>query len=138
MLNVTNSLPLYFGLLWGIFGTLYILRWVIKSTKRDPILWRIGWIMGAVLNVVATTDQLVKGKVISLEWWSITDWLSIPWIIITVIMIYAGGYQKAMRPDFDQGKRKIIILCSYVLVITFIFLGLLFAGFYIHDNFFRK
>lgn len=138
MLNLTNSLPLYLGVLWGTFGTLYILRWVIRSTKRDPILWRIGWIMGAILNAVATIDQLVTCKVIYLEWWSITDWLSTPWIIITVIMIYVGGYQKAMRPDFDQEKRRKFILCSYILVITFIFLGLLFTGFYIHDNFFKK
>jgi hypothetical protein len=137
MLTVINFLPLYFWVPWGTFGTFYILRWVIRATKEDPVMWRVGWIMGAVLNIIAMTDNLIQDKVVYFEWWTIVDQLSIPLALLMVTLLYIGGYQKAMHPGYDLEKRRTFILCSYILVVTFVFLGLFLGGLYIYDNFFK-
>lgn len=137
MLTLVNSLPWCFWVALGMIGAIYIPMWVIKSTKQDPIIFRIGsFLLGLVLGVCLIIDNLIEGKVISLTWWAMMPPRTII-IGILLTLVYIGGYQKAMHPGYDPEKRRTFILCSYILVATFVFLGLFFGGFHIYDNFFK-
>ena len=141
-MTLATSLPWYFWVLWGVIGVFLILRWVIKSTKNDPIIWRSGWVLGSVILIIVIIDNLgalplIGGTSSYSEYLLIMDRLSIPLVMLMVSLIFVGGYQKSLRPDFDPEKRRMAIICMYGLVVTVICLGLVFGGFYIYDNFFR-
>lgn len=140
ILHLTNSLPWFVWVLWGSIGGFYISRWVIKSTKNDPVLWRIGWgLSGTVLAFIVVVDNVIKGTGIQVEYWSkVMDRAVIPLVVLTVSLLFIGGYQKSRRPGFNPEKRRTAALCMYGIVITSICMGLIFAGFYIHDNFFGR
>lgn len=137
ILHLANALPWFVWVLWGGIGGFYISRWVIKSTKNDPILWRIGWgLIGTVLGFIMVVDNVIKGTGIQVEYWSIVvDRAAIPLVALTVSLIFIGGYQKSRQPGFDPEKRRTATLCMYGIVITFICMGLIFAGFRIYDDF---
>lgn len=138
ILHLLNSLPWFAWLLCGVIGPFYIVIWVIRSTKNDPALWRIGWVIGAVLGVIAATDNLIKstGIEVDLDYWPVVmDRAAMPLVVLMASLIFIGGYQKCRQPGFDPEKRRIATLCMYGIVITFICMGLIFAGFYIYDNF---
>ena len=137
MLTLVNSLPWYFWVAWGMIGAIYIPMWVIKSTKQDPIIFRIGsFLFGLVLGVCMIIDNLIEGRVISLTWWEMMPPRTII-IGILLILVYIGGYKKIMHPGYDSEKRRTFILGSYILIAAFVFLGLFFGGFYIYDNLFK-
>jgi hypothetical protein len=138
MLTLANSLPWYLWALWGTLGAVYIISWVIKSTKNDPVMWRIGWLLlGIVIGGIVTIDNLIKGQIIYLNWWPMVMGRALPLVILSVALTYIGGYQKIMRPGYDPEKRRTALMCSYALGGIFIVLGLFFGGFYIYDNFFK-
>lgn len=138
MLHLANSAPWYFWVLWGIVGTGYISRMVIKSTSNNPMMLRVSGMLWVIVSAIVAIDNLIKGKVFYLEYWtSVMDSLSMPLLAVTLILTYIGGYKKSIRPDFDPEKRRTFLQCSYALVATLIFFGLFFAGFYIYDNFFK-
>lgn len=136
MLSLANSLPWYLWTLWGVICVVYIVSWVIKSTKNDPVLWRIGWLLlGVVMGGVVIVDNLIEGQIIYLNWWSIVMAKLLPLVILLIVLTYIGGYQKIMRPGYNPEKRRTALMYSYALVIFLIILGLFFGGFYIYDNF---
>ena len=138
MLTLSNSLPWYFWVLWGILGAVYIINWVIKSTKNDPVMWRVGWLLlSVVICGIVTIDNLIKGQIIYLNWWPMVMGRALLLVILPVALTYIGGYQKIMRPGYDPEKRRTALMYSYALGGIFILLGLFFGGFYIYDNFFK-
>lgn len=124
--------------LGGVIGPLYMVMWVIKATKNDPVLGRIGWLLAAIGAVIPPTDIiLIKDMGIHIEYWQvIMDQVAIPMLVLMLSLIFIGGYQKVRQPGFDPEKRRGVVSCMYVVVITVICIGLLFAGFYIYDIFF--
>lgn len=134
MLHLAKSAPWYFRVLWGIFGMVYMSRLVIKSTSNDPMILRISGVLWAILLGIVAIDNLVIGKVIYIECWSVViGWTSTVLLILTLVLTYIGGYQKSIRPDFDPKKRRAFVQSSCALLAAFIFFGLLFLGFYIYD-----
>lgn len=138
MLTLVNSLPWFFFVVWGVLGIPYIIWWVIKSTNNDPLLLRVGWALMSINVLIVVIDNLFIGTGTYVEYMPILDWISIPLVILTCALIFIGGYQKTMRPNFDPEKRRTVVLCMYGLVITAICFGLFFGGFYVYDNFFGK
>ena len=128
-------MPWFFWIFWGLFGIPYILRWVIKSTKGDPILWRIGWALSTVLLIIVIIDNVIRGTGALAQFSSLVGRISMPMVVLTCSLIFIGGYQKATRPDFDPEKRRTAMLCMYGLVATFIFLVLFFGSFKIYHVF---
>lgn len=125
-------MPWFFWVVWGLFGIPYILRWVIKFSKNDPMLWRIGWALSTVLLIIVIIDNVIKGTGALASYSAILGQISIPLVVLTVLLIFMGGYQKATRPDFDPEKRRTVKLYMYGLVATLILLGLFFGGFEIY------
>jgi hypothetical protein len=127
-----NSLPWFLWVVWGVVGIFYIPRWVIKSTKNDPILLRVGGMLMVVPCAMVIIDNLIRGNVIHLQYWSIMmDRTAMPLVALTLSLLFIGGYQKAKRPDFDPARRRIVVLSMYALVIIIVFEGVLFGGIYI-------
>lgn len=138
MLTLVNSLPWHLWVILGILGSIYIVSWVIKSTQNDPILWRIGWLLlGGALGGIVTIDNLIKGHMIYVYWWSMVMERVLLVVLLSVVLIYIGGYQKIMRPGYDSKKRRLAIRYLLFLVGIFIIMGFGWAGFYIYDNFFK-
>lgn len=138
MLHLVNLLPWYFWVTWGGLGSLYVLRWVIKSTKNDPFLMRAGWFLSIVMLIDVVIDNVISGTGALSEYLPIVNCISMPLVVLTVSLIFIGGYQKSMRPDFDPEKRRTILYCYYALVMLFICIGLFFGGFYVYDHFLKK
>lgn len=135
MFTLANALPWYFWALWGVVGSLYIFWWVIKSTRNDPILCRIGWVLMGIFVVTMVIDNLIRGTGVYIKYWStLMDWMVIPLVIIWAL-IFIGGYQKSQKPGFDPEKRRTVALCMYGIVIILICMGFIFGGFYIYDIF---
>jgi len=105
-----NSLPWYFWFLGGIIGALYLLRWVIKSSKDDPILVRISWGMMALLGIYMAIDSYIQGMGLHIECWGMIEKLAIIIFMLMMTLMVIGGYQKVMRPGYDPAKRKLTFI----------------------------
>jgi len=140
ILHLANALPWFVWVIWGAISSFYITRWVIKSTKNDPVLWRIGWgLIGTVIGFIVIGDNIIKGTGIQIEYWPVVmDRVAIPLVVLSSSLIFIGGYQKSRKPGFDPEKRRTATLCMYGIVITLICMGFIFGGFYIYDIFFAR
>jgi hypothetical protein len=124
MFTLINSLPWYLWFLVGIIGAPYLLWWVIKSTKNDPILFRVSWGMMAIAGIYVAIDSFAKGMGLYFGSLEIMKILSLPIAVLIMTLMAIGGYQKVMRPGYDPEKRRMFIICMYLMVGAIIFLGL--------------
>ncbi|WP_312340056.1 hypothetical protein [Anaerospora hongkongensis] len=137
MWTLVNSLPWFFWVLWGSIGGAYILFWVLRSTKSDPVLWRIGWVLMVLTSMLVVIDNLIRGTSYYIEWLPFLGRISMPMVIITCSLIFIGGFQKTKHPDFDPEKRRKAYLYFYSMIITMILLCLLVVGRYLYIHFFK-
>ncbi|HML33105.1 hypothetical protein [Sporomusa sphaeroides] len=127
MLSLVNSLPWYFWVLWGVIGIPIVLIWVLKSTKSDPVLWRVGWGLSIVTLILVAVDSIITGTGCYIEYLPVVGRISMPLVALTCTLIFIGGYQKVVHPDFDPEKRRMFFMYTYAMVGVVVFFGILFA-----------
>lgn len=116
---------LYFCIAWISITTLFFFK-KVKFPKTEPILYRIGWKLPIIGNIGIVIDSLVHNYVIYIMHWSIImHWIVIPSVILMVVFINIGIYQKVMRPDCDSGRKNAYFTGIYSLIGLFVMFGIL-------------
>lgn len=123
MFTLINFLPWYFWLLFGIVGSAYLIKWVIKS-KDDPMLLRMSWILMSLLAICISIENLSKGMGWYLEYLRILYKIEIVISVLMAPLMFVGGYRKVMRPGYNLEKRRIFIFGMYLMGGACILMGM--------------
>lgn len=107
--------PWYLWIIWGGLGSIYLIRWVIISTKGDPVLWRICWFVITIMGIVVAVEAMIKGTGLFSEYMPVIDFISKPLLILTAILFFIGGYQKSKYFDSDKQRRMQLLLIIFAI-----------------------
>jgi uncharacterized membrane protein len=125
MFTLMNCLPWYFWFTFGIIGVPYLFRYVLKSTKNEPILIRVSWFMMAIAGIYMVIDSFIRGMRINIGSSKIMDILSLPIVVLIITLMCIGGYQKFSRPGYyNAEKRKLMILLMCSLIVGVVLMTL--------------
>ena len=114
MFTLINFLPWYFWLLFGIVGSIYLIKWVMKS-KEDTILLRMSWLLMASLTICIAVENLFKGMRLYLEYLGILYKTEVVISVLMAPLMFVGGYRKVMRPGYNLEKRRMFIIGMYIM-----------------------
>lgn len=114
MFTLINFMPWYFWVLFGIVGSTYLIKWVMKS-KDDPILLRMSWLLMASLVICIAIENLFKGLVLHLEYMGMLYKIEIIISALMAPLMFVGGYRKVMCPGYNLEKRRMFIIGMYMI-----------------------
>ncbi|WCF08124.1 hypothetical protein NDS46_28350 [Paenibacillus thiaminolyticus] len=112
--------PLYVILLFGM--GLYIIVFAMKGIRSYPRDFSIGLVLlatGCILIAINTTIESLS--INNSKIWQI-DMVAIPLGVISIIFIFTGAYKGTKH---DPEKHKVIRICIYTLIGTFIAMGII-------------
>jgi hypothetical protein len=122
-MSVTNLLPWYVWILWGVISVPIVLYGVIKG-KDIPFAWRLCGIPLAGLSILVALENSNKG----LGFFSEYMWLmkfSGSLLVVAFLLFLIGGYQRENQPGVSPEERREGYLTLIFIILLIISIGFL-------------